>query len=437
MSCRVRQQWLIPVLLFSFVMASYAERPDASQSTEDASLQFVVYLTRHGVRSPTGKVDQYNKYSAAPWPGWEVPPGYLTPHGYALMKLFGAYDRAKLAGAGLLALSGCADAGRVTIVADSDQRTRETGKAIAEGLLPGCGVEVHAQPEGTADPLFHFAEAQPGQIDHLLATAAIAGRIGGDAHALTEAYRPQLTDLDHVLAGCGPEKTGNSARKSILDIAPSLALGTGDHPAELRGPLNTASTLSEILLLEYTEGLSPAKVGWGCADGAKVRALIQLHSAAADFAQRTPDVARIYASNLLDHIGRALAQSATGKTVDGAPGKPGDRVLILVGHDTNIATVAGALGLTWIIDGRRDDTPPGGSLAFALWRSRKTGDFFVRVSYTAQTLEQMRDLQALSLDHPPAEVPVFVPGCGKTDLSCDWSAFQETIHKAVDIKLVR
>ncbi len=40
----------------------------------------------------------------------------------------------------------------------------------------------------------------------------------------------------------------------------------------------------------------------------------------------------------------------------GAPGAPGDRALVLVGHDANLANIAGSLNLTWIVDGRRDDT---------------------------------------------------------------------------------
>jgi len=50
------------------------------------------------------------------------------------MTLFGVYDRAQLAAQGLLAVSGCADAPHITVLADSDQRTRETGKALAAAL---------------------------------------------------------------------------------------------------------------------------------------------------------------------------------------------------------------------------------------------------------------------------------------------------------------
>lgn len=400
-------------------------------ATQPEQLKFVVILTRHGVRSPTGKPAQYDKYSAAPWPEWDVPPGYLTPHGYQLMKLFGSYDRELLASEGLLASQGCEDATHVTILADSDQRTRETGKALAEGIFPGCSVEVHALPEGSHDPLFHSLEVGTGNVDHSLAVAAISGRIGGDANNLTEAYRLQLSALDQVLAGCGHAPTAEQKRTPLFDIPAQLEPGKGDHPAELRGPLNTASSLSENLLLEYTEGMPAADVGWGCVDGQTLRNLMQLHTAAAEFAQHTPVVARMYASNLLDAILKALEQSANGKAVAGAPGKPGDRVLLLVGHDTNIATVAGALGLNWIIDGRRDDTPPGGALVFELWGT-STGGSFVRTYYTAQTLEQMREARTLTLDNPPARVQVFVPGCSTQNMSCTWEAFSASVQRAID-----
>ena len=396
------------------------------------TLQYVVYLSRHGVRSPTKEAAEYNPYSAAPWPQWNVPPGYLTPHGFILMKLFGKYDRAELAAKGLLLAEGCADAAHVTILADSDQRTRETGKAIAEGMFPGCNVEVHALPEGTNDPLFHAHRAGPGNAESGLALAAIAGRIGGDPNNLTESYRTELSALDHILAGCGKASTAGNKRISLFDIQLSLGAGKGEHSFQLRGPLSTASTLSENLLLEYAEGFTGTKLGWGCLDENALREVMDLHTAAADFEQRTPVIASESASNMLDHFTKSLEQSAAGKSIEGALGRPGDRVLFLSGHDTNIATVAGSLGLDWIIDGRRDDTPPGGTLVFELWRADPGGDYRVRVFYMAQTLNQMRTEQALSLEQPPLKTQLFVPRCSESDMSCSLAAFVSAVKEAIN-----
>jgi 4-phytase/acid phosphatase len=399
-----------------------AQAGTAGQASPDSELRYVVYLSRHGVRSPTGKASQYNLYSTGAWPEWPVPPGFLTPHGFHLMELFGAFDRSLLAREGLLQSTGCTDAAHITIYADSDQRTRETGKALARGLLPGCDLAVHALPEGTNDPVFHALGDNSGKTDPLLATAAVAGRLSARPQNLTDAYRPQLLALDRILA-CAPAQAGKPPRTSLLDIPARLSQGTGDHLVDLKGPLNTASTLAENLMLEYTEGMDPSAVAWGCAGRNDIAAALSLHAAATDYTQRTPVIARAQASNLLDGIRKSLLQAAAGKPVAGSFGKSGDRLLILVGHDTNQENLAGLLGLNWIVDGRRDDTPPGGSLVFELWRSKSSGKFFVRTFFTAQTLEQMRSSVPLTEPQAPDRAAVFIPGCSGADMSCQLQDF--------------
>jgi 4-phytase/acid phosphatase len=402
-------------------------------------LKFVVVVSRHGVRSPTGSVEQLNQYSAQPWPKWDVPPGYLTARGAKLMTLFGGYYRAYFAQQGLLGATGCADAAHVSFYADSDQRTVETGKSLAAGLFPGCQTDAQrALPEGEADPIFHSLAAGVGRPDHGLAVASIAGRIGGNPEALTDAYRPQLEDLQRILLGC-PAGTpcpaqGHAAAKLLLDIPASLDSGKGDHLAELKGPLNTASTITENFLLEYADGLPMDQVGWGRVDPATLKQLLDLHTAASDLTRRSSYLATAQASNLLAHILKTMEQAVAGKAVPGALGKPGDRAVVLVGHDTNLANLAGMLDIDWLLDGRRDDTPPGGALVFELWRRPNDAGYQVRVSYTAQTLEQMRGLSPLTLGNPPAKAEVFLPRCGSGEVGypCDWAGFSRVATRAID-----
>ena len=419
------------VFSLSLLLAGRVAQPSLAQTPANgADLRLVIVLTRHGVRPPLQKPADLNQFSATPWPDWDVAPGFLTAHGYELMKIFGAWDRAKLSGEGFLGLTGCDDAAHVSILADVDERTRESGRALAEGMFPGCGIAVQSQPDGKSDPLFSPRKANVGHPDSDLAVAAIEGRIGGNPANLTEAYRPQLTALDRVLSGCG-KLPANPQRTSIFDIPTVLKPGSDELPVTVRGPVPTASTLAENLLLEYTEGKSDADTGWGCVDGATLRYLMQVNVASWQYGFRTPAIARIYASNLLEHIRKTVEQSVTGKPVAGALGKPGDRLVILVGHDTNINAVAGALGLDWILDGRVNDTPPGGALVFELWRPRG-GEPFVRIRYTAQTLEQMRKTEPLTPANPPAETPIFVPACSRADFSCSWHGFSSALRQATD-----
>lgn len=179
-----------------------------------------------------------------------------------------------------------------------------------------------------------------------------------------------------------------------------------DHPEELR---------------------QAANVGWGCVDKTNLDVLLELHTAESSITERPMPIARMLASNLLDQLNLDLQQAVSGKPVPGAISHAGDRALFLIGHDTNITSVAGLLNLDWIADGRTDDTPPGGALIFELWQSKVDGKDSVRVFYTTQTLEQMRNESPLSLEKPPVRVPLFVPGCSRADFSCPWLEFERRL----------
>jgi len=400
-------------------------------------LKFTVILTRHGVRSPTWNPADLDQYSAESWPDWGVAPGKLTPHGRELITLFGSYYRRYLAAAGLLRATGCEDTGHVYILADAESRTLETGEALAAGMMPDCGLRTQTLGDGK-HPLFSPLAASIGNPDRALATASISGRIGTNPDALVRVYKPAFDTLRTLLFNCAPgascpaeEKPG---KRKVLKEPSSVEVSKGDHAGDLKGPLRIGSTLSEDFLLEYVNGMEGKDLGWGRLDEDRLLEVMRLHAAYADLARQTPYVARLGGSNLLSHVLRSMEQAVRASAVTGSLGEMNNRVLIIVGHDTNISNIAGILGIHWLIDGYQpDDTPPGSALVFELWQ-QDGAEIAVCTYYLSQSLEQMRKAQPLTVDSPPPRSPIFVPGCSTADqkMSCPWKDFQHVVENAID-----
>lgn len=348
----------------------------------------VLLLLRHGVRPPTKTPPLPVALAPGAWPTWEVPDGYLTPHGAVAITLLAQYDRT------LFGKPGCAD---VTIYADVDERTVKTGEAYAAGIAPGCALVVgHATTE--KDKLFSSA----AQVDSDAVQAQMLAAAGGNVDTLVRAHQALFDDLQAVLdpSGSGLEDEGNK-----------IAAKTPDALPRLKGELADASTAGEDFLLEYLDDKPLADVGWGRADGAKVEELLALHPLAYTVTARPALIAQATALPLAQRILQELDN--------------GPRLTVLVGHDTNQADLGGLLTLHWAPPGYpADDIPPGGGMIFSLLAD-KAGHQYVTVTYQVQSMEQIRNLTP----GKPEIVPLPIPGCGHSTVptACSLGAFAKLI----------
>jgi 4-phytase/acid phosphatase len=347
-----------------------------------------------------------------------------SPYGARPFQRMGEYYRVWLSAEHLLNGKGCRDAARVYIYADKDQRTVETGRALAESLLPGCRLETHWQSGDMEDPLFSGTSG----FDPEVALEAVRERLDPD---LSLRHRNALDVLESILTDDRP------ARQRLIESAAGIGVSvpgksTGGKSVESSGPFPTASTLSENLLLEYTNGMQGKDLGWGRLTKENLFQVLELHAVYADLMRRTPYLAHARGANLLGHVLRSLEQAETGAPVTGAIGHSGDALLILSGHDTNLSNLSGMLDLSWRLPGYQpDETPPGGALIFSLWLDGR-GQHFVRMRYLTQTLDQMRNLDPLTLVDPPAGQDISVPGCGSVQQDgCPWKTFKLVIEKSL------
>jgi 4-phytase/acid phosphatase len=394
-------------------------------------LKLAIILTRHGVRAPLKSNEAMAKYAAQPWPKWEVAPAILTPRGSLLTAMMGDYYRTRFVGSGLLSGDPASDAPLVFIRADNDQRTIETGRIFGKSLVPVGEPEIHALPEGNVDPLFQPYKAHVGHADPALAAASVLGRLGGDPRNIDRAYGPQLAELKAILWGQGGAVPPSTPLDEPTDVAP----GQKDYLVSMSGSLRIAEMCSDSLLLEYADGMPASDVGWGKVDGKVMTDLLALHDLFFDLVCRTYYPAQVGASNLASHIIDTLEQGAEGEPVPGAIGPSGERVVLLVGHDSNIAALGGLFGMNWWVAGTQmNPTLPGGALVFELWKRSGQDGFFVRTSYVTQTLDQQREATPLSMDSPPARAPIFVPGCGgpAPNFDAPLASFVRQARKEID-----
>jgi 4-phytase/acid phosphatase len=130
-----------------------------------------------------------------------------------------------------------------------------------------------------------------------------------------------------------------------------------------------------------------------------------------------------------------MVQAATGNAVTGALGNPTTKAIVLIASDVNISGLAGLFHLDWLVPGYQADfCGPGGALVFQLRQSQSTGEYIVRASYIAQTLDQLRNRTALTLSTPPVSAPVFIPDCSvrNATFDCPLAKFVAVAKQAID-----
>jgi 4-phytase/acid phosphatase len=405
----------------------------AAQESGGDELKLAIIVTRHGVRSPLLTTDAMAKYAARPWPEWETKPGIQTPHGNQLIALMGDYYRMRFMRSGLLSGDPATDGPLVFIRADTDQRTKETGRILGKALVPVGEPEVHVVPDGTQDPLFHSYRAHVGHPDNALAAAAVLGRMGGDSRNVEQAYATQFAELKDVLFGRGVTPPASAGFDAPIQVLPG---NPQDYAVNITGPLKTALTCTDALILEYADGKPAADVGWGKVDKKVLTDLMALQELFFELTQGTFYTAQVNGSNLASHIVDTMEQAATGQPVPGALGPSGEHIVVLAGHDTNITNLGGLFGMNWWVPGTQiNPVLPGGALVFELWKRGGTQDvFYVRTTYVAQTLDQERDAAPLTLDSPPSLSPIFIPGCGGlgTNFDAPLASFVRQARKVID-----
>ncbi|HEM7801069.1 histidine-type phosphatase [Burkholderia cenocepacia] len=390
---------------------------DALAATSGWRLESVVIVSRHGVRSPTRTKPPLVELTARPWPAWPVAPGELTPRGESMIRAMGTWYGDWFRQQHLLpGRATCPSAGHVAAWADVDQRTRVTADALLEGIAPGCGLHgAHQADLDRDDPLFHAAESGQCRLDPKAVHAAIAARLGPDGEAaLQRRYAVSLARMNDVLDFQSSTRCKNSAGDvcSLATLPTRVQINETGRHIRLDGPLGIASTVSEVFLLEYAQGMPAEEVAWGrIRDRDDWDTLLAAHNAQFDLIAKTPAVAIRKGTPLLADVVGALT-AGTGEPAAFPTHAPADaRVYLLGAHDTNLANLAGMLALEWSLPDQPDHTPPGAGLVFARWLDPASRTRYVTLELDYASLAQLRNASPLSATVPPSRMPLRIAGC--------------------------
>ncbi len=397
------------LLGWSLLWPSAAPAWTASGGGETASLLKVVALTRHGVRTPTQHREVLERWTTRAWPAWPVwtppgledsrpdAPGRLTERGAQLVSALWRQQRQRLNDDALLPVTGCPDPAQVFVYADLDERTRATAQALLEGLAPACGLRYATAPSPVRrDPLFHPVQAGTASLDAVAAARRIQADYGPDLSGLARELDAPLRTLADI-AGPLPPHVRRSTHlpkdATLADLPTALRVSADNRAVHVEGGMGIAADMTEIFLLEYAQW--PGRpAGWGRVDAAVLERLLPLHVRVFNAVNRDPCVARSGGGALLTAMAAALEGTHPDPRVNAA------RLVVFVGHDTNIAQVGGLLGLEWNLPGYVPcQTPPAGALLLSLWRD-DAGEY-VRAHFLAQ---------------PPAVLHAENPDAGRADI---------------------
>lgn len=396
-----------------------ASNAQAQTVPEGYQLQQVLMMSRHNLRAPLANNGSVLEQSTPnKWPEWDVPGGQLTTKGGVLEVYMGHYMREWLAEQGMVKSGECPPPDTVCAYANSLQRTVATAQFFITGAFPGCDIPVHHQEKmGTMDPTFNPVITDDSAAFSEQAVAAME----------KELSKLQLTDSYQLLEKIVNYKDSPACKEkqqcSLVDGKNTFSAKYQQEPG-VSGPLKVGNSLVDAFTLQYYEGFPMDQVAWGeIKSDQQWKVLSKLKNGYQDSLFTSPEVARNVAKPLVSYIDKALVTDRTS-----AP-----KITVLVGHDSNIASLLTALDFKpYQLHDQNERTPIGGKIVFQRWHDSKTNRDLMKIEYVYQSAEQLRNADALTLQAPAQRVTLELSGCPiDTNGFCPMDKFDSVLNEAV------
>lgn len=401
-------------LLLCFALVSCAtvtegEVADSGLSREGYTLDKVVILSRHNIRSPlSGEGSVLDSITPYTWHKWSSDTSQLSLLGGSLEVQMGQFFRKWLESEKLISTN-CMPDGNVRIYSNSKQRTIATARFFSAGLFPVSDVPVeYHMAFDLMDPVFTpqltftspaYEQAVRNQISELFSD---------DIASLATAYELTAEVIDFYRSEA--YTSGTVAPFTTDDTEILLRLYA--EPA-VSGSLKTACQISDALVLQFFEQPDDRKAAFG-----KKLSLSQWEeiSRIKDVYEDVLFTAPLVAVN----VAHPLLCELLGEMKDNT------RIIsFLCGHDSNVCSVLAALDVEpYSLENTVEKkTPIGCKVVFSRWKD-SAGRFFWSADMVYQSTDQLRGNTILDMDNPPQVFSLHFKGLEETGLYAEEAFFR-------------
>ena len=399
--------------------AAADEIPQAPDVSDDYTLKKVVVLSRHNIRAPlSGEGSFLSTATPHTWFQWTADTSQLSLRGGILETMMGQYFRKWLESEELIPENYQPEDGEVRFYANAKQRTQATARYFASGMLPVAIVDIerHADydtMDETFTPKLHFLNDayEKTAMEEISAFGGDKGLEGLDSQ-MTDAYALLEDVLD--LQDSEAYKKGELTEFTPGSIQIKLNL---DEEPGMEGDLKTATQLTDALVLQYYEEEDPKEAAFG-------------HDLTMEDWQTLDSIKELYSKILFtsDSVAVNVAQPLLVE-IKNELQEENRRFTFLCGHDSNVASVLAAMGVEeYSLPGTVErDTPIGVKLVFEVYEGPDQQDY-CRIRLVYQTTQQIRELEPLDLDTPPAS---FAPDFRGMEKNADGLYLLEDVYTRI------
>lgn len=399
---------MLAALALCMPLAGFAQKQRSQDFKQKYQLKEAVVLSRHNIRSPlSDPKSDLGRMTPHQWTKWTAPKSELTLRGGVLETQMGQYFRKWAEDAGLFPENYTPTADDLNVIANSMQRCMATARYFTSGFMPTGDVVVnHRYLPSKMDPLFNpqLTKVSPEfRAEAMKQINAMGGKKGlrgvNEALAPDYAYIMEVMDVkDSPMAKANDPKlagTRNYDTEVVLEQFQEPHFKSGSALKDLNGA-------SDAFILQYYEEPDSVKAAFGKNLSRKDwERLAHIKDVYQDVLFTAPIVATNVARPLVQYMYDELRS-------------PDRKFTFLVGHDSNLSSVATALGVEEyeLPDAIEKKTPIGSKIVVEKFTDA-AGNEYADVNIVYQNIDQLRNMELLDLDNPPMIYPLSIKGLEK------------------------